>query len=71
MEPNFEEIKKMCYSNGALRALNEMRQELKKKDNYTYLRHSIEDTYFQLIGKYSSKNLISGDELDEAQQKSE
>ena len=69
MEPNLEKIKKMCYRNGAIDAIDNMVKELKKRDNYIYLEHSIKEIYRQLMSKYRFENLISGDELNEAQQK--
>jgi len=66
MAQDIEQIKNVCYSKGAMDVLEDI-YFLSEDISSVSLQKILDD----LHKKYSASNLISGDELDEAQQKSE
>lgn len=74
MDSNIEQIRKICYQKGAIDAINEMNilikdlLEILELDGVTI---DITERISCIYRKYSQTNLLSDNELDEAQQKSE
>lgn len=67
MEPNFEKIKRLCYQNGAIDALDDINMMSEGEKTIRITGKFMEALY----KKYKVSNILSGEELDEAQQKSE
>ncbi len=69
MEPNlvFEEIKKVYYNKGATDALDDINM-MSEGGKAIIIKEKFMDALYK---KYKVSNILSGEELDEAQQKSE
>lgn len=65
MEPNFEQIKKLCYCKGALDALIDAESNMMIN---SYFNVKVLE---KLRNKYKFKNILSNNKLDEARQKLE